>query len=147
MNRLEAASQFASEQQVTVVLKGQYSVIAFPDGTGIINTSGNGALAKGGTGDALTGMILASILRLKNDRAAIANAIFLHGACADMWIENNALSSMTAYDINHLLPFVLKKIIGGTAKGGHYESSYMDEKRNSEASRVRTHKCGKIYGE
>ncbi|OZI11086.1 bifunctional ADP-dependent NAD(P)H-hydrate dehydratase/NAD(P)H-hydrate epimerase [Bacillaceae bacterium SAS-127] len=147
MNRLEAASQFAKEQQVIVVLKGQYSVIAFPDGTGIINTSGNEALAKGGTGDTLTGMILASILRMKNDRAAIAHAVFLHGACADMWVESNGRSSMAAHDINHLLPFVLKKIIGGTAKGGNYESSDMDEKRNSKASKMRTHECSEIYGE
>ncbi|WP_203362696.1 NAD(P)H-hydrate dehydratase [Bacillus sp. REN10] len=111
-NRLEAASQFAREQQVTIVLKGQYSVIAFPDGTGIINMSGNEALAKGGTGDALTGMLLASMLRLKSDRVAVANAVYLHGACADAWIENNGPSSMAAHDIDHLLPFMLKKIIG-----------------------------------
>ncbi|MGM7635078.1 NAD(P)H-hydrate dehydratase [Bacillus sp. Hm123] len=47
-----------------VRLKGPYSVIAFPDGTGIINMSGNEALAKDRTGDTLTGMILASMLRI-----------------------------------------------------------------------------------
>ncbi len=56
-NRLEVAAQFSREHGVTLVLKGHRTVIAAPDGRLAINSSGNPAMASGGMGDVLTGMI------------------------------------------------------------------------------------------
>lgn len=105
-NRILFASEYAKEYHVIVVLKGKFTVIAFPDGTGYINPTGNRALSKGGTGDALTGMLLASIGTHKTMKAAIANAVYLHGACADDWSVKNGEQTMLAHDFDILLPKV-----------------------------------------
>jgi hydroxyethylthiazole kinase-like uncharacterized protein yjeF len=109
-NRIQIASQYAMQHRVIVVLKGQYTVIAFPDGSGLINLTGNRALSKGGSGDILTGMLLASVGIHSSIHAAVANAVYLHGACADLWVQSNGSATMTAHDFQQLLPFVCKEI-------------------------------------
>ncbi|WP_110926360.1 NAD(P)H-hydrate dehydratase [Bacillus massiliglaciei] len=108
-NRLDAASRYAEKQGVILVLKGRNTVIAFPDGDLIVNRTGNAGLAKGGTGDTLTGMILAFLSFSEDVKSAVANAVYLHGACADLWKEEKAMSSMLASDLSECLPSVLKK--------------------------------------
>ncbi|MED1440648.1 NAD(P)H-hydrate dehydratase [Aeribacillus composti] len=108
-NRIEAASKFAVEENVIVVLKGQYTVIAFPDGTGMINPTGNIALGKGGSGDALTGIIAAFLSYYENKKAAVANAVYLHGLCADLFVKTKGVRSMLAGDIPDILPEVMKR--------------------------------------
>lgn len=105
-NRLQLASQYAVENDVIVILKGKYTVIAFPDGTGLVNVTGNRALSKGGTGDTLTGMLLAAAGTHKNIEEAVANAVFFHGKCGDKWIITNGESTMVAHDFAVLLPEV-----------------------------------------
>lgn len=108
-NRLQTASEFAVTNHVIVVLKGRNTVIAFPDGTAYVNRTGNAALAKGGSGDTLTGMILACVTSYKDVRSAVCNAVYLHGACADYWSQKQAVTSMLASDISLSLPYVLKE--------------------------------------
>ena len=107
-NRIQMASNYAKEHRLIVILKGKYSVIAFPDGTGIINLTGNRALSKGGTGDTLTGMLLAAAGTYDQIEDGVANAVYIHGACADEWIEQNGEQTMTAHDFSTLLPKVCK---------------------------------------
>lgn len=108
-NRLHLSSEFAQQHGVIVVLKGANTVIAFPDGTGFVNKSGNASLAKGGSGDMLTGMLLAFLCTHDDPKAAVANAVYLHGACADEWVKLHAMSSLLASDFSELLPTVLKR--------------------------------------
>ncbi|MCQ6276592.1 NAD(P)H-hydrate dehydratase [Bacillus sp. V3B] len=103
-NRITLASEYAKENGVIVVLKGKYTVIAFPDGTGTINLTGNRALSKGGTGDTLTGMLLASIGTHKEVKSAIANAVYVHGICADEWVKFNGEQTLAGHDFDRLLP-------------------------------------------
>lgn len=105
-NRFELASRYAIENSVTVVLKGKYTVLAFPDGSGFVNLTGNRALSKGGTGDTLTGMLLAAAETHKNIKEAVANAVFLHGKCSDEWTITNGEGTMVAHDFARLLPRV-----------------------------------------
>lgn len=107
-NRIQLASQFAKETGVIVILKGKYTVIAFPDGSGIINLTGNGALSKGGTGDTLTGMLLAGAGTYERIEDAVANTVYIHGACADEWVKQNGDQAMAAHDFSLLLPKVCK---------------------------------------
>ena len=107
-NRIQLASKYADDHGVTVVLKGQYTVIAFPDGTGYINTTGNRALSKGGTGDTLTGMLLASVGTHNEIKEAVANAVYIHGACADEWVLQHGEQTMLAHDFNSILPKILR---------------------------------------
>ena len=107
-HRIVLASQFSQEQGVIVVLKGENTVIAFPDGSGVVNTTGNRALSKGGTGDTLTGMLLASVCSYKQNgiKATVANAVYIHGACSDKWVQRYGEQTMAAHDFDRLLPEV-----------------------------------------
>jgi ADP-dependent NAD(P)H-hydrate dehydratase / NAD(P)H-hydrate epimerase len=104
LNRIHLASEYAQKNGVILVLKGKYTVIAFPDGSGYINLTGNSALSKGGTGDTLTGMLLASVGIHNRIKDAVANAVYIHGHCADEWIKYNGEQTMLAHDISRILP-------------------------------------------
>ena len=108
-NRMELAYHYSLENDVIVVLKGRNTVIAFPDGSLYVNETGNVGLAKGGTGDTLTGIILAFLSSYTDVKAAIANAVYFHGATADLWYENKAATSMLASDISDHLAIVMKE--------------------------------------
>ena len=83
-DRLNLARTFATEHKLTLVLKGWRTLVAHPDGRVAVNTSGNPALAKGGSGDILTGIVAALIAQFPNDVArAVEAAVYLHGLAAD----------------------------------------------------------------
>ena len=91
-----------------VVLKGPYTIITTPDGEQWINTSGNAALAKGGSGDVLTGIILGFLLQHKSVHEALCNAVYVHGRTADKLIEKADSLSVVATDLIEALPIVLR---------------------------------------
>lgn len=83
-DRINLARRFATEHKLTLVLKGWRTLIAHPDGSIAVNTSGNPAMAKGGSGDILTGIIAAMLAQFPNDPAhAIEAAVYLHGLAGD----------------------------------------------------------------
>ncbi|MTD31908.1 NAD(P)H-hydrate dehydratase [Planomicrobium sp. YIM 101495] len=107
-NRAFYAAEWARKLGVTIVLKGQGTIIAFPDGQVFKNSTGNAALAKGGTGDTLTGMILGMLCCHDNWQHAVLNAVHLHGACADEWVKTRSAHSLLAHELSDLLPVVMK---------------------------------------
>src|SRR5699024_5211832 len=109
-NRISIAQSYARKNKVILVLKGQSTIIALPNGHVRINPTGNSALAKGGSGDVLTGMITSMVSFYKRHDDAVTNVIYLHVLCAEQWIENNSEAAMTASDFEKLLPKVLRKI-------------------------------------
>lgn len=115
-NRLAEASAYARENGITVILKGEFTVVAFSDGSGFVNPTGNEGLSKGGSGDTLTGIILALVLRSKNLDKAAADAVYLHGLCADLWKNKQSVQTMRPADIHNLIPHAVKKIIKGKNK-------------------------------
>ncbi|MGA2896575.1 MAG: NAD(P)H-hydrate dehydratase [Acidobacteriaceae bacterium] len=83
-DRIHLARSFATGHKLTLVLKGWRTLIAHPDGRVAVNTSGNPAMAKGGSGDILTGIIAAMLAQFPNDVArAVEAAVALHGLAAD----------------------------------------------------------------
>ncbi|PQD97051.1 bifunctional ADP-dependent NAD(P)H-hydrate dehydratase/NAD(P)H-hydrate epimerase [Pradoshia eiseniae] len=108
-NRIQLASDYAISHHVTVVLKGMNTVIAFPDGTGFVNVTGNRGLSKGGTGDTLTGILLGMASQGYQPSMA-ANAVYLHGKTAELYAEEKAPSSMLASDIMQIWPVLLRKM-------------------------------------
>src|SRR5690606_10050283 len=109
-NRLEVAREFSEKHHVILVLKGNQTVIAFPDGEIFINPTGNSGLAKGGSGDVLTGMIVSMLTTHKRIKDAVINAVYIHGLCAEKLAENHSEASMVAGDFNNVLPVVLKEL-------------------------------------
>jgi NAD(P)H-hydrate epimerase len=83
-DRIGLARRFAMEHKLTLVLKGWRTLVAHPDGSIAVNTSGNPAMAKGGSGDILTGIMAAMLAQFPNDVArAVETAVYLHGLAGD----------------------------------------------------------------
>jgi len=103
-DRLRTARNFATEHHVTLVLKGWRTLVAHPDGNIAVNTSGNPAMAKGGSGDILTGIVAALIAQFpQRIQEAVECAVWLHGAAADLFVRDHDEHTMLATEIlNHL---------------------------------------------
>jgi NAD(P)H-hydrate epimerase len=104
-NRLEMSRSFARRHGVTLVLKGWRTLIAHPDGRVAVNTTGNPGMAKGGSGDLLTGMVAAVVAQFPDqpDRAVEA-AVYLHGLAADMAVREGDEHTLLATDCLQDLP-------------------------------------------
>lgn len=105
-HRADYAAEWAERLGVTIVLKGQDTVIAFRDGAVWINSTGNSSLAKGGTGDTLTGMMLGMLCCHTDWKHAVLNAVHLHGSCADEWTKTRSPHTLLAHELSELLPEV-----------------------------------------
>lgn len=92
-DRLKAAQDLVNHFHCTVVLKGSGTVIAAPGQTPRINTSGNGRLATGGTGDVLAGLIGARMAQGLSAFDAACSAVAQHGQVANDWPEDQALTA------------------------------------------------------
>ena len=92
-NRLQAAQDLVNLFQCTVVLKGSGSVIAASGHTSRINTSGNGRLATGGTGDVLAGLVGARMAQGLGAFEAACAAVAQHGQLANDWPDDLALTA------------------------------------------------------
>ena len=87
-NRLGVARWFAQRFSVTLVLKGARTLIAHPDGRVAVNTTGNPSMAKGGSGDLLTGLVAGLLAQYPKDPAqAVEAAVYLHGLAADLAVS------------------------------------------------------------
>jgi hydroxyethylthiazole kinase-like uncharacterized protein yjeF len=82
-DRAGAALQLAARYQALVVLKGCGSIIATPAGRWFVNTSGNPGLATAGSGDVLSGFVVALLAQGWPELDALLAAVHLHGAAAD----------------------------------------------------------------
>ncbi|HSY12910.1 MAG TPA: NAD(P)H-hydrate dehydratase [Verrucomicrobiae bacterium] len=104
-DRINVARSFARDHHLVLVLKGDRTIVALPDGSAWINPTGNPGMATGGTGDILTGMTAGIIGQMPNDyaRAAIA-AVYLHGLAGDVAAERMGEHSLTATDLLNGLP-------------------------------------------
>jgi NAD(P)H-hydrate epimerase len=110
-DRLGTARQFAAEHQATVVLKGDRTVIAFPDGETWINPTGSPALATGGTGDILTGMIAGFVAQHPEDwRSAVVAAGWLHGRCGQLAAKRWGEEATLATDLLDVLPEAMDEV-------------------------------------
>ncbi|NLA87118.1 MAG: bifunctional ADP-dependent NAD(P)H-hydrate dehydratase/NAD(P)H-hydrate epimerase, partial [Clostridiales bacterium] len=97
-----------------LVLKGHRTMTALPDGTVYINTTGGPAMAKGGTGDVLAGMITSLIGQKFPLKDAVLAAVFLHGLAGDMCAGQYGDYSVTAGGIISMLPLAIKSVISNT---------------------------------
>jgi ADP-dependent NAD(P)H-hydrate dehydratase / NAD(P)H-hydrate epimerase len=97
--RLETARAFAGRLGVTLVLKGARTLIAHPDGQVAVNTTGNPAMAKGGSGDLLTGLIAGLLAQYPGEPArAVEAAVCLHGLAGDLAVREGDEHTLLATD-------------------------------------------------
>jgi NAD(P)H-hydrate epimerase len=112
-DRVGLARRFAMEHKLTLVLKGWRTLVAHPDGRVAVNTSGNPAMAKGGSGDILTGIVAAMLAQYGDDVAgAVEAAVYLHGLAADFAAiamdEHTVLASDTVAHLSKAFRYRVK---------------------------------------
>lgn len=99
-DREGVARTYATEHHVTLVLKGWRTLTAHPDGRIAINTTGNPGMAKGGSGDILTGITAAMLAQYKDNPAkAVEAAVYLHGLAADFAVIDGDEHTLLATDV------------------------------------------------
>ena len=105
-NREREASEFAQAHGCILVLKGHRTVVAAPDGETFVNTTGNHGMAKGGSGDVLSGLILSLLGQGMESVRAAAAAVWIHGRAGDYAAAEKGFRGMTPSDLIELLPKV-----------------------------------------
>ena len=95
---------FSQKYQVYLVLKGAHTCITTPEGETYFNTSGNPGMAKGGSGDVLTGMLTSLLAQGYSQKETCLLGVFLHGRAGDLAKQNLGETSMLAGDLIRYLP-------------------------------------------
>ncbi len=109
-DKLNKQREFAKKYSVYVILKGKNSSIACPDGTIWFNTTGNAGMAKGGSGDVLTGLITGLRASGYNALDACLLGTWLHGLAGDIAAELLSQEGMNAGDLIDFLPNAWKTL-------------------------------------
>jgi hydroxyethylthiazole kinase-like uncharacterized protein yjeF len=119
-DRLKAAREAAKRWNAHVILKGFHTLIAAPDGAVFVNTTGNAGLAKGGTGDVLTGLLAALTAQFKTGEwlRVLALGVYLHGLAADIGVTRMDASGLIADDVISLIPEARMKLLQELQKIG-----------------------------
>jgi NAD(P)H-hydrate epimerase len=119
-DRLNVARAFAKEHEIIVVLKGHRTLIAQPDGTVWVNTTGNPGMATGGTGDILTGMVAGFIAQNPGQVVeAVIAAVYLHGLAGDVGRESMGEQSLVATDLVRALPEAMRRVREAATRAGY----------------------------
>ena len=105
-DRIDIASRSAADWRQTVLLKGAHSVVASPDGRRCILPFANPALAAGGTGDVLTGIIGGLLAQGLAPYDAARLGGFLHGAAADRVRAEYGDAGVVASDLLDRIPAI-----------------------------------------
>ncbi len=102
--RIQAAKAFAGEYGCILVLKGPDTVTADPEGSVFVNTTGNNGMAKGGSGDVLSGMVLSLLGQGLEPVKAAALAVWLHGYAGDLCRKELGEFGMLPRDMVEKIP-------------------------------------------
>lgn len=91
--------EFSKKHKVYVVLKGAHTCISTPEGEAYFNNTGNAGLAKGGSGDILTGLIGGLLAQNYSPKEAALIGVYLHGLAADITKEKSSETAMLPSDV------------------------------------------------
>jgi NAD(P)H-hydrate epimerase len=111
--RLTKQIEFAKDHRCIVILKGANTSVATPDGRVFFNSTGNPGMAKAGSGDALTGIILSLLSQgYKPEEAAILG-VYIHGLAGDIAVVESSYESIIATDIINNISKAFNKLREG----------------------------------
>ncbi|MBE6825101.1 MAG: NAD(P)H-hydrate dehydratase [Ruminococcaceae bacterium] len=108
-HKSEVAENFAKEYQCVVVLKGKDTIVTDGDNT-FVNPTGNSGMAKGGSGDVLSGIIASLMAQGVPPLESACASVYIHGLAGDMASKKLSKTSMLPRDIVGFLPDVFKSI-------------------------------------
>ena len=106
----ELLQNFLSDKKFIVNLKGAPSIVGQKDGQVFINPTGNQGLAKGGSGDVLSGIIAGLMGRGLDSLHSAINGNYIHGLAADKLIDKKGMVSMLPSDLLDQIPTIIKSI-------------------------------------
>ena len=106
--RLTKARELAKNVGVHIVLKGAYTAVISPSGRCWFNTTGNPGMATGGSGDVLTGVLVALLAQGYDTWTAARLGVYVHGLAGDIAARKQGRMGMTAGDIATCLPLAWK---------------------------------------
>jgi NAD(P)H-hydrate epimerase len=101
--RFGKARKMAMQYHIIIVLKGHFTGVFMPDGSISFNTSGNAGMAKGGSGDTLTGIITALLAQSYTASSAATLGVYLHGYAGDLAARQFSEEAMLPTDLIHCL--------------------------------------------
>ncbi|PWS27301.1 bifunctional ADP-dependent NAD(P)H-hydrate dehydratase/NAD(P)H-hydrate epimerase [Pedobacter yonginense] len=113
-HRVQTARQEAQKLKTIIVLKNQFTLICLPNGKVHINPTGNPAMAQGGMGDVLTGIIVGFIAQKYTPDEAVMMACFIHGQAGDFLAKRNYV--VTAASVAKRISKEIKKIMDSIDK-------------------------------
>lgn len=112
-DRWKVARQAAEDLKCTILLKGAASVIATRGSLLKVNRTGHPAMAQGGMGDALTGMILSLLGQLKDAHVSACLAAFLHGRAGEQAVRDGCGLSISAGALADRVGTAVRSVMGG----------------------------------
>ena len=104
LQKLEKQIEFTEQYKVVTVVKGAHTSVSIPGGKVYFNSTGNAGMAKGGSGDVLTGVITALLAQGYAAHIASITGVYIHGLAGDEAAAHIGQTGMTARDIIHYLP-------------------------------------------
>lgn len=110
-DRVGYARRLATDREITVVLKGQRTLIALPDGRVWVNPTGTPALATAGSGDILTGLLAGLLAQYPGDaEMAVAASVWLHGRAGELGAQALGEKCLVATDLLKYLPEAMREL-------------------------------------
>ena len=103
------AQAYAARWGVYLILKGHRTIVAAPDGRLAVNTTGNSGMAKGGSGDILSGMVVSLLGQGMEPFDACCAAVYCHGRAGDMAAAELGERGMSPADLLSRLPYAFKE--------------------------------------
>lgn len=111
-DRISTARSKSRELIIIIVLKGHHSLICTPGGLCYFNNTGNAGMAKGGSGDVLTGILTALLCQGYDPVGAALFGVWIHGLAGDHALKELSTESILASDIIDHIPAAFKDISG-----------------------------------
>ena len=108
------AWELCAETGCCMVMKGYHSRVFTPDGTCLVNTTGNPGMAKGGSGDVLTGLIGGLMARGYPARDAAALGVWIHGYAGDVLSARQTPEAYSSHDLVNQLSCGFSKLYDGS---------------------------------
>jgi ADP-dependent NAD(P)H-hydrate dehydratase / NAD(P)H-hydrate epimerase len=117
--RVEVARKSAADWSAVVILKGQQTVVASPDGQVFVNSTGNPGMSTGGSGDVLTGMLagLTAQFGVTPWVRVLAFGVYLHGLAGDIVYAETGEAPLMASDLIHAIPRAYQQFYAECGRG------------------------------
>ncbi len=106
--RIKTAQKEAKKRKIYIVLKNRYTITTSPEGVVYFNSSGTPAMAQGGMGDTLTGIIGALLAQKYSSLQAAIMGVYLHGRVAETCAQKMSVVSSTT--LIKQIPYILKEL-------------------------------------